>query len=155
MQFTKKEMELARQMKEAGLEWAPMFGDVVLYHTDIMVVWYSAGKFIVCIPQEVERGVDGKGEYCYQSHYNLIPRDVVWLPLWHQCREVMLGEGWHLTLIETPPQVEWRVHLVYERISDEKTYCIEATGHTDLEALYKAIGFLKKEGIENENVKNK
>ena len=125
MQFTDQEIILAKQLKEAGLEWIPEVGD-----------WFlSDFNNAYLIPNQTAA-----------LNFNK-QAGGTWLPLWHQCREVILGEGWHLTLIETPPQVEWRVHLVYERIVDKKTYCIEATGLTDLEAMYKAMGMLipKKE----------
>ena len=137
MQFTDKEIELAKQVKEVGLEWTPMFGDVVLYHTDIMVVWYSAGKFIVCIPQAVERGVDGKGEYIHQSHYNLVPDDVIWLPLWHQCRNILKQHSIELTVSDVPAGTTitlWKrlpiggIEFYHQIVAD-----------SDLEAMYRAI----------------
>lgn len=114
MQFTEKEIELSKQLKEAGLEWKLEEGD-----------WYF--------------GEDGE-IILFTGAYDVIRRKDTWLPLWHECRNIILEKGWILRLLfDTPPQVEWRIHIVYEQQIEKHTHTIEATGETDLEAIYKAL----------------
>ena len=134
MNFTDAEKELSKQLKEAGLEWNPEFGDVVLYHRDFFMVWYSAGKFVVCTPQEVEVGVDDKkGEYHYQSHYNLMQDNVLWVPCWHQCREELLKRGWFIN-----NHFDHNKKVILQ-ISNGIYGFYNAEGNTDLEAMYRVL----------------
>lgn len=149
MIFTEKEIELVQQLKEAGLDWKPSFGDVVLITDELLTREYrNALKW-----KGLTTGAETHGDYftgivigtlILLSHIDIelaiwdSRRWTIWCPLWYQCRNIMLEKGWILRgLIETPPHVEWRIHLVYEHQDDNKV--IEATGKTDLEAMYKAV----------------
>lgn len=141
MQFTEKELEFAREMKEMGLEWAyPVEGDWFIAANG-NTAWVCLG---IGMTTEVIHFHNGYADHSWQAICNMEKGDTIWLPLWCQCRDIIANEGWHIVgFIDTPPQVEWRVHINLERQIDEETHCIEATGETDLEAMYKAIIAIK------------
>lgn len=141
MQFTEKEMELAKKMKEMGIEWAyPVEGDWFISangNIDGNIAWVCLG---VGMTTEFILFYSGYADHKWQAICNVKKGDTIWLPLWHQCRNIIADEGWHIVgFIDTPPQVEWRIHISLERRIDEEIHRIEATGETDLEAMYKAI----------------
>ncbi len=111
MNFTDKEIELARDMKEAGLEWIkPEYGD-----------WYFSSYH-----DEPATG--------YLP--DMLSDDSIWLPLWHQCREIMRKAGYCLAdVFEKTINHVTLVHIVYFRNGIE----IARSGHTDLEAMYQVI----------------
>jgi len=142
MQFTEKEITYAKQLKKYGLEWKPGFGDICLFHNDLMIVWYFVGKFIVCIPQEIEYGIDGKGEYIHQSHYNLVPGDVTWLPLFHQCREILSKADMEISLVDNKKTVMltlWKRNWGQNTDNRYLEIVTQIKADTDLEAMYQAL----------------
>lgn len=116
MDFSDVEIELAKQLKEAGLEWKPQNGDYYLdeygdieFLTPEIMNWWLTGYY----------------------HYSLPISKKVQLPLWHQCREILREAGYHIELTESSN------HLVLKFTKDGKQGYV--TANTDLEAMYKAL----------------
>jgi len=132
MKFTDKEIMLAKRMKEAGLVWSsPQPGNWFLLGGDPSLVkfiritnhyWYISAHRKICEVWWLDSGRQ------------------VWLPLWHQCREMLEEAGWrhfHLT------------HNIGCRFEDDGgaisvsvergSESVGARGETDLEAIYKLI----------------
>ena len=130
MNFTDAEEKLAKQLKEAGLEWKPEIGDyyldedsnIELLTTETMNWWLT-------------------GYY----HYSLPVSKKVWLPLWHQSRKRLKDLGW---IVVAFFDLEGSVNLRITK--EEKENPSQALGiefdtitilesATDLEAMYKAL----------------
>lgn len=129
MNFTKKEILLAMDMKEAGLEWMPEEGD-----------WFADGastKRLVVMATDKEFSDIPYAMWTYRGGgYSWDARDYIWLPLWHQCREIMQKAGYCLTdVFETTINKITMIYVVYFRDGIE----IARNGHTDLEAVYQVV----------------
>ena len=133
MQFTKKEIELAKQLKEAGLEWEPEVGDWFLHRDKAYIVRDIGRDFVQAIQS-----------YPYDSEEVLAKCYSTWLPLWHQCRKYSGEHGWDIEIFH---QSEDKIHL---RLVKEKEIQNQPLGieidtititdcHTDLEVMYQAI----------------
>lgn len=88
MSFTSKEIQLASDMKEYGLEWEPKIGD-----------WYDFGKTQYLV---VPDGIRWTNYYCYlkptKEYEWKSSNKLTWLPLWHQCREILSTQNVQVTL---------------------------------------------------------
>lgn len=137
MQFTDKEIELARQMKEAGLGWKPEVGDRFLHRKKTYIVRDASDDSVFAIRS-----------YPYDEDCEFARCYCTWLPLWHKCREIMQKAGYCLTdVFEKTINDIIMVYIVYFRDGIE----IARGGHTDLEAIYKVIlELLQKEKNNNE-----
>jgi hypothetical protein len=71
MKFTDKEIQLARDMQNAGLEWKPEVGD-----------YFTTGKYI-------DGGYNVEIVFRVPERFPYFVNSISWLPLWHQCRELL------------------------------------------------------------------
>lgn len=117
MQFTKKEIELAKRLKENRIKWHSEEGD-----------WYF--------------GEDGE---VLLWAYNVIRTRDTWLPLLHQCREILGKAGYYFLLLSKGDNIQldlWQ--------KDTGNYICFFRGESDLEAIYQAL----LEVITNETINN-
>lgn len=128
MKFTNKEIEYAIEMKELGLDWSPKNGD-----------W--------CIDPYTDKKLLNPTIFYnqYENDYNPAylsnriiehPDRFIWLPLWHQCREIAEQYGYEIRLFDNSP----RDGLVQVSLKNkEKKEAIVYYGETDLSAFYQCI----------------
>ncbi|AQT70198.1 hypothetical protein STSP2_03403 [Anaerohalosphaera lusitana] len=86
MKFTGHEIELARQIKEAGIEWTPEVGQYVFDTHGIIdkpSPFQDHVYFILSMSQFVR--IFGSAEE--------IAANCVWLPTWEQCRQILERRG--------------------------------------------------------------
>jgi len=123
MNFTDREIELAKQLHASGFEWKPQGGDYVLYHEEINMAAY--------FQLDIQRFVLLTGNYDLVS-----PNDCIWLPLWHQCRERLQYCRWkHLQLTHNVGCNNGKISVSAERGSK----ILRVSGDTDLEAMYQIM----------------
>ncbi len=124
MNFTKREIELAKQLKESGIEWKPEAGDwFILEHV--------AHPLLVTRPPDSKDGaciIKAQDYTIYKSHIGVT---YTWLPLWHQARG-LLSEFTPFIFNGKPPMLTIQTW--------------QFTGDTDLEVMYRAMLELEKEG---------
>ena len=121
MEFAEREIELARDMKNAGIKWKPEFGDWYCsnWRVDLFVTW----------PDSREKFIE----------YN------IWLPLWHQGRQILAENRIdHIRLHELSDVIAYPVIRkqldCYERLFDGHLILRGSIkGETDLDVLYQAI----------------
>ena len=111
MNFTDKEIQLAKDMKEAGLEWKPQQAD---WYCSIFVV-DSIYRFFPAIDDEHQFRVEG---HVYYGLFYEIDNDLTWLPLWHQCITYFVGEVRADTDLEAMYQVILLYVLDAPRVAD-------------------------------------
>lgn len=118
MLFSRKEIVLAKQLKEKGLVWKPEVGD-----------WYLDGEGDVELLTPV-------GCNMWNEYESLPIKNRIWLPLWHQCRELLIEAGWrHFQLIHNVGCQDGKISVSAER----GKRLLRALGETDLEAMYQVV----------------
>lgn len=130
MQFTEKEIELAKQLKEAGLEWEPEEGDSYICNL-------KSNRYSIVTGIDYDRGDKG-------WIYVMSPSDGLrninlccWLPLWHQCREIFKETNIELTISDVPGT---NVTLtLWKRQGGAIEFYQQIVAEADLEAMYKAL----------------
>lgn len=139
MNFTDKEMTLARQLKEDGIIWVPKIGDHFLHR----------GKIYIVRDLSVDDSVFAIRSYPYDMRSYPYDADCIfalcyctWLPLWHQCRKILGGNDLYILLL-TKKNDDIQLD-VWKYDDGHKTsrgrYMGLVRGETDLETMYKAIG---------------
>lgn len=125
MNFT--EIQLARDMKEFGLEWKPQMGDwfYVCWEDDVRHVCTCCGSTITSFYNDDVNEFDVK--------------DCVWLPSWSQCRKILAENGITFTFscLKNNP---CNMFLFYKEADDGwRTFIGEVKVDTDLDAMYQSI----------------
>tara|TARA_Y100001933_G_C18991549_1_gene560799 strand:+ start:206 stop:592 length:387 start_codon:yes stop_codon:yes gene_type:complete len=86
MQFSEAQIQLASQMKEAGLAWQPKVGHYV----------FDRGKVCKRGSPFQERVYFILDYECFCRHVggaDVLAHEMVWLPTWYDCREVLRQGG--------------------------------------------------------------
>lgn len=124
MNFTEKEIQLARDMKATGLKWNPEVGDwFTSTHQD-------ATPFFLCIKEDSPWLVHTHGE----GHKDAS----IWLPLWNQCREILAENGIFIQLSHLRKN-EVEISCYKRNKSTTNLFTGGVITNTDLEAMYQAI----------------
>ena len=82
MKFTKEEIELARKLKQQGLDWQPSVGHFVWDEADIVKCEFPFHDMVFFI-------LDVKHFLRRAETIENLQRDLCWLPTWYQAREVL------------------------------------------------------------------
>ncbi len=126
MMFTDKEIELARDMKEAGLKWKPGIGDwFTSAHPD-------ATPIFLCTKVDSPWLIHTQGE----NHIDTS----IWLPLWHQCRKILVENDIIIvfsTILQSKVQID--CFKCIEGDFRTRSFIGTIVGDTDLELFYKVI----------------
>lgn len=123
MNFTDKEIGHAKQLKEAGLEWTPEYGD-----------YYTFPDMLT-----------SQRQWLYPNCPVHFEREPVWLPLWPQCREILRQAGYHL--VEHREVQDGNLVLIGVNKDLTAVHDYTAEGATDLEAMYKVVlSFMRGRG---------
>lgn len=156
MQFTEKEIELAKQMKEAGLEWSSSFGDVVLIQDELLTREYRNNLKWKGLTEGIE---------IYDNYFtgivigtlNLLPygdlevavwdtyrwivaaEQLIWLPSWHQCRKILYKHNLELTISDTNRTKVVALTLWKRITKGGLEFFSQVVADMDLEAMYRAI----------------
>lgn len=133
MNFTDKEMELAKQLKDAGLQWVPEMGDHFI----------QRGKIYIVRDLSVDDSVFAIRSYPYDEDCIFAKCYCTWLPLWHQCRKILADNDLYILLLtkkDDDIQIDVWQHDGGHKTSRGK-YIGMVHGETDLEAMYQAIRF--------------
>ena len=117
MQFTKNEIELAGQLKEAGLEWEPEVGDWFLSNFNNAYVIPNQTAVL-----NFNKQVGG-----------------TWLPLWHQCRIILKRYGIELTVSDVLTGIKVSITLWKRLPCGGIEFYHQIVADTDLEAMYQAV----------------
>jgi len=122
MDFTEREILIAEQLKAAGVQWRPRQGD------------YYAEKdlSVVFVNKEL-------ADRLVHEDYSLM--DKVWLPQWHQCRDVVDKLGFLLRdhCEDIVVEDDERKRFVGVAVESVHRGAYAAEGGTDLEAFYEVI----------------
>ncbi len=126
MNFTDKEIQLARDMKEAGLPFKPQMADwvYVCWKDDVHHVCTCYGSTIISFYNDDINEFDVK--------------DCVWLPMWHQCRKILTESRIYINLDEQ----FWADSLelcCWQKKESGITFIGSVRADTDLEIMYQAI----------------
>lgn len=125
MQFTDIEIELANKLKEDGLKWEVKQGDYYIL---------DAASAKPCL------FISG-----YITEDSLFDK-LIWLPLWHQCREILQQYNIEVAIVEAILTNRKPIVLycyTKSKITKDRevlVYLGKTTGDTDLECMYQAIG---------------
>lgn len=122
MEFTKREIALAFDMKDLGLGWKPVVGDwYCLHNSTLQETW--------CISSGCQ---DEQFVKCR-----------AWLPLWHQCRKILDDNNIVIQLFDLQHHTDDNIEIICYRVLKDGGQWRYALGsikaRTDLEALYQAI----------------
>ena len=122
MDFTEREILIAEQLKSAGVQWRPRQGD---YYADSDMV-------VVHVTKEV-------ADRLVHEDYRMM--DKVWLPMWHQCRELVDKMGFLLRdhSEDIVVDIDSRRRFVGVAVESVHRGSFAAEGETDLEAFYELI----------------
>lgn len=86
MKFTNEEIELARKLKQQGLDWQPSVGHFVWDEADIIKCespFHDMVFFILDLKHFLRRA----------DTIENLQRDLCWLPTWFQAREILRKRG--------------------------------------------------------------
>ena len=131
MQFTDKEIELAKQLEKVGLEWKPEIGDCFI-HRDEIYILRDVGN-------EVAYGIR---HYPYEEECVFPLCYCIWLPLWHQCRGILAEKNLDISLVDSKYCVMltlWKRKWWNGTDQRSLEFMTQIKADTDLEAMYKAI----------------
>lgn len=137
MEFTERELELAVDMKKAGLEWCPKCSDIVSCR-------YNDWEWVLMVLKE-----QGDNQvFCYEptpekpaQEFAVLEKErVTWLPFWHQGRKILEDNNIVIQLFDLQNHVE----IYCYRTVGKGKWCSRfplgsVKGETDLDALYQAI----------------
>ena len=128
MQFTEKEIELAKQLKKSGLLWNPETGDWFLHRGNLYIVKDIGRDYVEAI-----RSYPYENDSLYAIEFS------TWLPLWHQCREYLCNLDWwigeHYDSTNKGKVSLW----IGKRTTPGFGTNIKYTGDTDLEVMYQVL----------------
>lgn len=117
MEFTEREITMAKNMKDFGLEWNPIFGDWYCskWRVDLFITWPASRKKFI--------------------EYN------TWLPLWHQGRQILADNNIIIKLFDLRHHIDDNIEIFCYRIDGRQLrYALGSVkARTDLEGLYQAI----------------
>jgi len=122
MNFTDREIELAKQLHSSGLEWKPQGGD-----------WYidKDGEIILLTGMTID---------LWRQYESLPIKNKIWLPLWHQCRQLISDADLYILLLTKKDDIQidiWQYDSGHK--TSQGQYLGLIRGETDLEAMYQVI----------------
>lgn len=132
MQFTDKEIDLAKQLQGAGLKWVPKIGDFYIYDvkgnrynlvTGIDYDHGDKGWIYVRSPSDGLRNING----------------LCWLPLWHQVRSFLKKHSLELTISDVPRGTDVTLTLWKRCLEGGIEFYTQIVANTDLEAMYQVL----------------
>lgn len=146
MEFTKREMEMAKDMKEVGLKRYFKFGDVVLLDNEVLSDLHltSNNKLGIITGNLVIETFDKLEVAVWNNviHNPLVPVELmIWVPLYHQCRKILASSQIIIQQFDLSGYIESNVEInCYRELEDGLRYNLGSVrGETDLDALYQAI----------------
>jgi hypothetical protein len=132
MNFTKREKELALQLKQTGITWNPQEGDWFWCKENLSHHFYLGESLPASYSfQQGEAYVFDSGMTWHVQQGGLSLSNFVWLPTWEQCRRLLKEKGGVIALKEENGQICLEAFFLGEKIG--------AKADTDLEAMYEIL----------------
>lgn len=129
MHFTEQEKQLAKSLKEAGLSWNPQEGDWFWAVQDFTHQYYLGESLPPSFSfRQGEAYVFDSAMTWHIQQGGLKLDQLVWLPLWSQCRKILSEQSFTLELQDQPEGIHLKAKNVKQSLSSK--------GKTDLEAMY-------------------
>ena len=96
MHFTDYEIECAKQLNKAGIEWEPKEGDWLLKSKG-NITWLCLG---LGMTTEILHYHNGYSDHRWEAICDMEKKDAVWLPSFQQCRQLLKKEKVTISLSE-------------------------------------------------------